>query len=193
MNLPITPVADSRPTTVSPRIAATPVLSHQTRCRLRWTPLVQAIAPQSIPSTRNHGSLNSRSCRSDARVSMDVQNGYWMYSIPIRLRTRRAMSIVACMMQPTLTIQHAAHKNGRSLKWDEAPSRRGRRATYRSRMPRRQRCSSTSATRSTFALAVVVTRAHGGRCLCHSWSSVRTLSSGKPRSKSRDSTPRRRA
>ena len=115
ITLPMTPVAESSPITVNTRVAAIALPTHSRRPR----PAPRAIhpsAPNPSPSSRNHGSLKNRSCRSAVRWSIEAHTvaGYSMRSSPARLRTRWMMSIKACMLQPTATSQHTASSTARA-------------------------------------------------------------------------------
>src|SRR5690606_8408842 len=66
-SLPMTPNALSSPTSVSMRIAASALVNHLGRCGELLSEPVQAMAAHSSPSTKNHGSLKSRSGKSASR------------------------------------------------------------------------------------------------------------------------------
>jgi hypothetical protein len=115
ITLPMTPVAESSPITVSAKVAAIALPTHS---RLLPAPrTIHPSAPNPSPSSRNHGSLKNRSWRSAVRRSIDAHTvaGYSMCSSPARLRTRSMISIKACMLQPTATNQHTASRTGLHL------------------------------------------------------------------------------
>jgi hypothetical protein len=93
---------------VSTRTAISALATHQRRCGARLSPADQAMAPQSSPSIRNQGSLNSRSCRSDSRRLTDNQNGKgrWAHTCP-RFAGLRLTEVEAGVDQQTPPMDRA--------------------------------------------------------------------------------------
>src|SRR5215216_1044698 len=79
ITLPMTPVAESSPITVSTEIAAIALPTHHRR-RLPGPRPIHASAAYPSPSSRNHGSLKNRSCKSAARWSIDAHTPQWVFN-----------------------------------------------------------------------------------------------------------------